>query len=318
MVRFFVIPFALVLVAATAHAVVLPKEIQTVLNQRYDAFVSADGFSGVESARLLEDWDTPARFPNRDPNSIRRSDAWINAATKSVMLLESQETPLPHVRYRVTYRLDNAPDFGSYPNAYVEVTRFNLGPNRHKEVTESTPAGVPAAPAEYFGLGPSVSWRFVMGSVQGQLADVVSASRKVLSSTDADAMDCLGAPCMTLESPDGPPGEWKQIEAPAAEPAAYVAQVNSIATAARISELLYRQASGGQQQIEAMSQHAPEPQLTFVISMDVDGQDHAADGLLHQQFLFDDAISDIWTRRRDAGPGTVEWKQHFEYHPGRQ
>lgn len=317
MQRFLVTPFALAFVVASAHAVVLPDDVQAALNQRYAAFVSVEGFSKVDPVRLLKDWDTPARFPHRTTNAVFGSDARINAATRALMLLESREPPLPHVRYRITYRLDNAPDFDGYANAYVEVTRFNLGPVRRADVVEAAPAGVPVAPAEHFGTGPSVSWRFVMGSIQGRLADVIRASRRALSVAEARAMDCLGTPCMTWVSPPGPAGEWRQIEAPAVEPAAYVAQADGIATAARISELLYRQASGGQETIEPLAMHAAEPQLTFVISMDVDGQDHAADGLLHQQWLFDDAISSIWTQRRDAGPGAVQWRQHLQYHPGR-
>jgi hypothetical protein len=40
--------------------------------------------------------------------------------------------------------------------------------------------------------------------------------------------------------------------------------------------------------------------------------------LLHQQLLRDDAVSDIWARRRDAGGNTVEWREYIQYHPGRQ
>lgn len=317
MLRFVVAPLALAFAVGPAHAVVVPEDIQAVLNQRYDEFVSAPGFSEVGSSTLLEDWDTPTRFPNRDANSIWGSDARINAATKALMLVEGQEPSLPHVRYRITYRLDNAPNFGRYANAYVEVTRFNLGPVRQADVVESTLAGVPVAPAESFGVGPSVSWRFVMGSIQGHLAHVVSVSRRTLSSDEAKAFDCLGTSCMALESPQGPAGEWRHIEPPTVEPAVYVAQLNGVATAARISELLYRHASGGQEQIEALSTHAEEPQLTLVISMDVDGQDYAGDGLLHRQLLLDDAVSDIWAHRRDTRGDTVEWRQYVEYHPGR-
>ena len=317
MFRLLVTPLVLVFVAVSAHAVVLPDVVQTALDKRYAEFVSIDGFSKVDPSRLLKDWDTPARFPHRTGNSIFGSDAKINGATKALMLLQSQEPALPHVRYRITYRRDNAPDFGGYANAYVEVTRFNLGPVRRTDVVESTPAGVPVAPAEYFGIGPSVSWRFVMGSIQGQLADVVKASRRVLSSADAKAMDCLGTPCMSLRTVVGPTSDWKPMKTPTVAPSTFVAQAHGVATAAWISELLYKQGSAGQDQIEALSMHASQPQLTFVISMAVDGQDQSADGLLHQQLLMDDAVSGMWTERRDAGPDSVQWRQKIDYHPGR-
>lgn len=315
--RFLTITLALTLQAGLAQAVVLPDDVQKALTQRYDAFVNADGFATIDPTELWQDWYTRARFPHQDTHTFESPDAGINAATRALMLLEGEEPPLPHARYRITYRLDNAPDFGGYPNAYVEVTRFNLGPTIRADVADSTPKGVPIAPAERFGVGSSVSWRFVMGWRQGRVADVVHASRRMLSDAQTKTMDCLGAPCMARENPRGPAGEWQQITPPPMEPAAYVTQANEVSTAARISELLYRHASAGQDQIEALPTHAAKPQLVFVISMNIEGQDRTADGLLHQQLLRDDAVSDIWTRRRDAGSPTVEWREHVEHYPGR-
>ncbi len=319
MLRMLSIMLALIVFLGSAHAVVLPKAIQAALDERYETYVGAPGFTEVKSFPWLEDWNNSARFPNRDPDAheFARPDSGLNAATKALMVLESQEPPLPHVRYRITYRLDNAPDFGGYTNAYVEVTRFNLGPTRRADAVESTPEGVPVAPPDYFGIGPSVSWRFVMGWHQSSAADVVRASRKVLSPAQAEAMDCLGAPCMDMKSPSGPDGQWRATTPPDAKVATYVAINDGSSTAARVSDLLYRHASAGQDRIEALPMHDATPQLTFVISMHVEGQDDAVDGLLHQQLLQDDAVSDIWTRRREAGVDTVEWRQHLEYYPGR-
>lgn len=319
MLRLLTIPLALTLFVGSVHAVVLPDDVQAALDQRYDTFVGEPGFEEVASFPWLEDWNSSARFPNRDPDAYEfaRPDAGINAATKALMVLQSQEPALPHVRYRITYRLDNAPDFGGYPNAYVEVTRFNLGPVRRADTVASTPDGVPVAPAEYFGVGPSVSWRFVMGWHQSSAADVVRASRRVLTTAQAEAMDCLGAPCMAMASSRGPDGKWQEATPPTPRFATYVATKDGSSTAAHISELLYRQASAGQDRVEALPMHDATPQLTFVISMNVEGQDTVADGLLHQQLLQDDAVSDIWTRRREAGVDTVDWQQYFEHYPGR-
>lgn len=315
--HFLTVSLTLMLLAGSAHAVVLPDHVQTALDERYDAFVGAPGFTEVDWSVLLEGWDTRARFPNRNPDAFEQSDAGINAVTKALMLLESREPSLPHVRYRITYRLDQAPGFGGYINAYVEVTRFNLGPVRHQDVSDSTPEDIPIAPAEHFGIGPDVSWRFVIGWLQSRSAHVVRASRSVLSPARANTMDCLGTPCLAMKSPQGPTGAWQQTHPPSLQPATYVTQESGVSTAAHISELLYRHASAEQDQIEALPMHAPDPQLTFVISMNVEGQDLNAEGLLHQQLLRDDAISGIWTRRIDAGAGTVKWRQLVEYHPGR-
>lgn len=318
MQRFLTVALALTVQAGSAHAVVLPDDVQAALTQRYDAFVGAQGFKRIDTAQLRRDWYSHARFPHEDTTAFNAPDAGINAATRALMLLESREPALAHARYRITYRMDNAPDYGGYPNAYVEVTRFNLGPVIRADVADSIPAGVPVAPAEHFGLGPSVSWRFVMGWHQSRVADVVRASRRVLSPAQAKAMDCLGAPCLARENPHGPAGEWRPVTPPSTQPATYISQVNGIATAARVSERLYRQASGEQDRLIALPTHADKPQLIFVISMNIEGQDDSADGLLHQPLLRDDAVSDIWTRRRQAGHDAIAWHQRVEHYPGRQ
>jgi hypothetical protein len=130
---------ALLFQAVSAHAVVLPDDIQATLTRRYDAFVSAYRLTKIAPSRLRQDWYTRSRFPDPDTTTIERADAGINAATKALMLLESQEPPLPYARYRLIYRLDNAPDFSGYANAYVEVTRFNLGPVIHADTVASAP-----------------------------------------------------------------------------------------------------------------------------------------------------------------------------------
>lgn len=318
--RSLVTPVVLMFLAGSAHAVVVPDDVQAVLDQRFEAFVVPPVFTVVAPGRLDEGWWTPARFPNPRTDTIFPEDAGINAATKALMLVESQEPVLPHARYRVTYRLDNAPDFGSYANAYIEVTRFNLGPARYADTVDSTPEGVPVAPSEEFGIGPSVSWRFVMGWVQGGTAVAVHASRSELSPPQAQLMNCLGAPCVALENPHGPSAPddaWKRITPPPMEPVTYVSQVNGRPTAAWLSELLFQHASTGQSNIEALDMHGAEPQLIFVISMDVEGQDPIPTALLHQQLLRDDAISNIWTRVGGYDADTLDWREYIEYWPGR-
>ncbi len=290
MLRSIVTSLVLVLLAGSAHAVVLPDDVQAALDKRYEAFVSPPVYTKVAPGKLDQDWWTPARFPNPRPDTIFPADAGINAATKALMLVESQEPALPHVRYRITYRLDNAPDFGSYANAYVEVTRFNLGPVRLAETVDSTPEDVPVAPPEEFGIGPSVSWRFVMGWVQGGTAFAIHASRSELSPAQAEVIDCLGAPCMALRSARGPGGQDAKW---------------------------YQHASGDQGQIEALNTHAAEPQLIFVISMNVEGQDPIPTALLHQQLLRDDAVSDIWTRVGGYDADALEWQEYTKHWPGR-
>src|SRR5699024_7315755 len=135
---------AMVLVAATilitwpAHAVVLPQEVSQQLLQRFDAFITVSDYSEVDLAGFPgDDWYTPARFPGlgSGQSGVRRPDYDIDPVTRMVLMVAAHEKPLPHVRYRITYRLAAAPaPFHDVRHAYVEVTRFNLGPTLRREL----------------------------------------------------------------------------------------------------------------------------------------------------------------------------------------
>lgn len=304
-------------VLGAAHAVVLSDAAGDKLTQRYDSFVDVAGFERVVPSVVLDSWYTRKQFPDPDTTSACGIDAGINGATKALMLVDSQEPPLPHVRYRITYRLEEWPDLGGETGIFVEVTRFNLGPALRADVQATVPKGVPVAPRAEFGVGPSVSWRFVMRAMQCRFRDVVRAARRKLSDAQAQAMDCLGVSCLATTNPTGPDGDWPETRPPPMKPAPYVTLAHGVSTAARISELLYRHASHGKDNIEPLRVHGDTPQLTFVISMNTTGQDDTADALLHQGLLRDDAVSGIWTRRRDAGGDAVKWRQRIQRRSGR-
>src|SRR5699024_3742614 len=67
----------------------------------------------------------------------------------------------------------------------------------------------------------------------------------------------------------------------------------------------------------AYGNFADKPQMVFVISKDIDGQDRTLNGLLQQPHLMDDAISAIWTRRLQATPDAIEWRTLAVPRPGR-
>lgn len=303
--------------ASAAWAVVLPEPIVNELDQRFDAFILANGFVQIDAASLIdEDWYTEARFPQMG-SSVMRPDSMIDPVTRAILLFESQEAPLPHVRYRITYRLSvAAPDYPDVRHASIEVTRFNLGPLVRKEIVASY-GSEHAAPAAVFGVGPHISWRFVTGSVMGMAANIVRASRKALTAPEARAAQCLGVPCLSREPIEGPPGEWQSVMPPDLEPVAYASINEGMPGPARIADYLFAYATRDGHE-PAYDATADQPQITFVISINVVGQERTASGTTRQSGLLDDAISGIWTQRRQVGPDLVDWRRLVVHSPGRQ
>lgn len=304
------------LAASPALAVVLPEKMASKLQQGFSEYVQAEGFTEVDVTSMTgESWYTPARFPQMGTSALR-PDADMDPVTKSVLLLESREAALPHTRYRITYRLEPAaPDYGDVRHAYIEVTRFNLGPTIHKDVVSAY--GEHAAPPEVFGIGPHVSWRFVTGSIMGMRANVIRASRRVVSEAEARTADCLGVRCLSRSVPDGPAGEWQALSPPEFEPAVYGDADGGLPGPARVADYLFSYVTRNGEE-PAFGAHADAPQMIFVISMNVVGQEQTASGTLHQPRLMDDAISDIWTQRRQGGADLVEWRRLSVPRPGRQ
>ncbi|HET7411209.1 MAG TPA: hypothetical protein VFJ18_00995, partial [Pararhizobium sp.] len=207
-------------------------------------------------------------------------------------------------------------DFADVRYAYVEITRFNLGPAVRNDVIGAYGAEN-TAPEEVFGIGPHVSWRFVTGSIMGMRASVVRASRKELSDQEARAADCLGVPCLSLDVPEGPSGKWQTISPTDFEPPAYRETGGGMPGPARIADYLFSHATRNGED-PAEGDFADRPQMIFVISMNIAGQEQTALGLLHQPRLMDDAISDIWTQRLQVGSDLVEWRELTVHRPGRQ
>ncbi|MHA6687273.1 hypothetical protein [Mesorhizobium sp. A556] len=305
------------LTMSSALAVVLPETVTNELEQRFDGFVGQGGFTEIDAESLTEgNWYDPARFPQIGSSAFQ-PDAAIDPVTKSILLVESREAQLPHTRYQVTYRLSAAsPDYPDVRYAYVEVTRFNLGPAVHKDVIGAYGAEN-AAPEKVFGIGPHITWRFIAGEVMGMRASVVRASRKELSDREARAADCLGVPCLSLDIPEGPSGKWQTISAPDFELPVYQETDGAMPGPAGIADYLFSHATRNGEE-PGDGAFADRPQMVFVISMNISGQEQTALGLLHRPWLMDDAISDIWTQRLQVGRDLIEWHELTVHRPGRQ
>lgn len=302
-----------------AFAVVLPDAVNEELQERATAFVQAPGFTEVDPQELHAELLADERLWNSEAaGSVFLPDANLDPLAKAVLLVESQEVPLQHYRYLLTYlQLGGPGDYHEITQEYVEVSRFNLGPARYEDTVATY--GEDAAPAEEFGVGPDVSWRFVFRSVMGQRSDVFAASRHEFADGEAAAADCLGEPCLSLLEPVMPDGEFHSTQAP------------PLTDLAAVAPYRYRIYSGGvslpvraaAEMFSAVTQHgfeaaygdSFEPQLTLVISHNVGGQDENSFALLRQGRIMDHAISETWLERRETSSGdaayenTAEWQE---------
>ena len=315
---------ALACVVASSVAAVLPEKIQANIERKTKSFVQAPGYRPVDADQLIDDdWYSARRFVNQSPSSIRNPDADLDPVTKAVLLLESREPPLESARYHIAYQLlamdSDAPEI---QHAMVQVTRFNLTGARHRDVVESY--GEHAGPAGKETAYPHVSWRFISSANQGQRADIVAASRRVLDDSQAAKSRCLGTPCVTLNSTLGmqPPfTSWQpdSTAPPAVYQARWPAQLQgdgAIAVPARVAEELFYLAT---EHGEEASMHGDfsRPQMTFVISFNDGAQDSAISGVLRQAELADDDVAQVWISRNQTAGG-VEWYRHIVRWPHRQ
>lgn len=302
--------------ALPAPARVLPRDLAEHQDAVARSFTSGPGFGAVDPASFwTRDWYSKARFPHAKRDTVYQPGHDISAVVRAILVVEKQEKPLKSARYRIKIRrVAGGPD---YPDAYVdliEVSRFNLGPLRRRAAKKANP-GAPVAPANVFGIGPNVTWRFAMRPIQGMRAAVERAARHVLRKDEAAAADCLGSHCLSLDPVSGPSKDWQRL--PPAQPHEVVFRASDgvNATPAKVADALIRRAlpDGLRAQIGTKV----PAQVTVVISRNVVGSDASIIGLLHLGQLRDDSMSDIWLQRLQAGPGTIEWRRQVEHWPGR-
>lgn len=263
------------------------------------AFSRAPKFQPVAPESLTgEHYYSKKNFPGAQESvSLRLPDAEVDPLTKSILVVDANETPLPHVRYHVEYSMDVPVDVPELQQAYVQITRYNVGPTRLDAVRATVPDGV-AVGATEFGVGPHVAWRFVFAPVMGMRADILHASRAEVPHAQAQAADCLGASCLSLEDPTGPAQGWQAFTAPVSETPTYASVTEyGVATAAfTMQELWENITADGMDPL----QYLPEqPHFEAVVSVNVAGQEAGTSGLVKQAVVMDDTVAEIWTRRLD-------------------
>lgn len=295
-----VLIYAAMLIALSTEAAADDARHQALaeLDTQAQAFVHASQYTEIDVDALAGDtYYSPQNFPNAHgaQSSISLPDADLDPIARSVLLVEAYEAPVPHARYRIAYSMNVAPDHPESRDDYVEVTRYNLGPARRNDLKGYVPENQLAAPEE-FGIGPHVSWRFVLSPVMGMRAGLRYASRAELNDAQAQAADCLGEPCLSLNDPQGPDYAWQPVAPPRLDAASYASQSDwGLARPARVIQELW--ASMSADGMDPLPYVPGQPAFQFVVSLNTGGQEAVITGLARQGVVMDSSVSEIWTKR---------------------
>ena len=236
---------------------------------------------------------------------ISHIDADLDALTRSILLLEAQETELEHVRYQINYSINTDSEIPELQHDYIEVTRYNLGPTLRHDVLQYLDAENVASPAE-FGVGPHVSWRFVMAPVMGMQAAVMYAARKEIPEAVAHKALCFSQSCLALTAPELPNHRAEILALPLLTPAKYRTENSyGVTRPARVLEELWAAFKSD----EPLPYSRNNPQIIFVISMNVMGHDSLTLGTGLQTMVLDDSIAKIWLQRLQIAGMPSELKQ---------
>lgn len=144
-----------------------------------------------------------------DEDEIVPVDRDISPIEKALLLIDTQEEPLPRARYLLRY---GQRTLDGVVVSFIEVERFNLGPATRLEAIAAYGAENVAGP-EIFGLGPHVAWRFVTVPSAKSAAVLLAAGRKEIEEAVAARNSCLGRTCLSLDTLDDLAAweEWTQM-----------------------------------------------------------------------------------------------------------
>ncbi|WP_155985554.1 hypothetical protein [Thioalkalivibrio sp. AKL17] len=250
--------------------------------------------------------------------------------TRALLILEGEEGPQVHARYRIRYGMD---ELGSFPPkgctapiSFVQIDRFNMGPQRMK-----------ALPREKTGEEPDphVSYRMVLDTIQARTAWILRVSRAEIDDETAAAMSCLGISCLSMESPaDQAPGSWEtdpEAEMTLTPPYDPMGPDGTHSPATVLDQLQVQHGCLGEQQNGGVRWSCPEPReavglgapfIEVVIDVNL-AQDFATQGVLRDADPGDDEIAALWLKvssiaSGDPGAPVVSQSIQRERHPSRR
>lgn len=273
-------------------------QVYALQEQQAVQFIKESGYSELAPDTLItQAYYDGAKFSTAQTSSVFLPDADLDALTRSILIFEEYENRLPHTRYLIHYSTETDPDFPHIQQSYIELTRYNLGPERQADLLQYV-ADAALPPLEEFGIGPHVSWRVVLGATQGMQADLRYVSRKEISTQAAQQSACLGQPCLQLEPTDLTTAT-QSMSPQAFVAAAYQEQSDlGIARAARVAQELMLGVAP--EPLEPLPFQVNQPQFVLLLSMNTAGQEANSLGQIQQKIVLDDVIAEIQLIRQEV------------------
>lgn len=256
------------------------------------------GYSALDPEALINDaYYSSTVFLVDQASTAFLPDADLDALSRALLLFEHHEKPLPHARYLIQYSTETPVDFPQLQQSYIDITRYNLGAERRADLLLYAPAEQ-VAPVSEFGVGPHVSWRMVLGPVQGMQADLRYLSRKELSQSETLENRCLGQPCLRLESP-AINESAQSMPPPTLASVRYQKQSDlGIARSALVAHELIQGVAPEPQ--DPLPYHTKQAQFILMLDMYVDGQEANSLGIVQQKIVLDDAVAEIEVIRQEV------------------
>lgn len=258
-----------------------------------------------------------------NPNDAVGPTADLTPLSLAVLALESNEAPLPRMRYRVRYgvtRVEATPGGAMGAMYLVEVDRYNLGPAIHDDIVA---AGMPAGPIDEFGVGPHVSYRFAIMPMMGRQLNITAASRTELTGEAAAARACLDLGCLetgaVADSLDVGLAGMEPVDIGFSAPYSTVFRHDSVpgavlSPAAALDRLLLKSEAAEVELLEGLNwtgfEHREgvqpgEPFVTAVIEVNL-GQEAGIDAVMKEGAVMDHAVESVWRRIGAVPPNQFE------------
>lgn len=279
----------MVLLAATT--VLSSPATATALDPLATDYVTQDGFTAVDADALWEELNMALAAADQT-ESVFWPTASIGPMPLAMLALEVSEPPLDRTRYRLTYGvewIEEPPRAVPIPVSFIEVTRFNLGPAIRQEWVDALGEQAVADPS-HFGLAPHSAWRLVTRPLMGNRALVIAAGVREVSADQAQAMRCLGAPCLSTHGQIDALVPWDTLSPdPLDLEVPYTVSEHGVVTpVAAVDQLL------GAITLEYTSER-PSTVIEAVVERNL-GQDLNLDAAYRWGGLLDDSVAAIWQR----------------------
>ncbi len=267
------------------------------------AFTDAQGHDAMDAEAVQE--RLIASMPQT--GSVFLPGSQLNPLTKALLMLENEEGVADHARFRIRYGMETRvlqEGRPPIPHSFVQVDRFNLGEVFREAVAESF-GEARTPPAETFGAGEHVSYRFEFRPIQGTTADPVAIARRAISDAEAQDMDCLTLPCLDPGSVGEGASAWHDhagddtsFDRP------YEDIRNGVYTPATLMDLLALETGAARLHDgrltwsgfeESESVQPGEPFMEIIMDVNL-AQDYGIESVLRRGQLMDDSVAAIWKR----------------------